>query len=56
MNKKLAFDTPISSFSSEHLEAIAKILADTGSGLTGSEIQRHLNNCLIPDIDSENTK
>lgn len=38
------------------LEAVAKILGDTDSGLTGSEIGNILANLSIPDVDSSNTK
>lgn len=47
---------PIPPFSNEHLEAICKIIADTSTGLTGSEIGHTLTKCGIPDIDSKNTK
>ena len=43
-------------FNEEHLEAISKILANTTTGLTGSEIRYNLEKCGIPDIDSKNTK
>ncbi len=43
-------------FSSEHLEAIAKVLADTAEGLTGSEIAHTLAKCRVQDVDSTNTK
>lgn len=41
---------------SEVLEMICKIIADTDSGLTGSEISKKLMDSRIPDIDSANTK
>jgi len=46
----------VSSFSAEHLEAIARILGDTDHGLTGSQIGHLLAACNIPDVDSSNTK
>lgn len=36
-------------FDSQHLTSIAKILADTSEGLTGSEIGYLLQDCKIPD-------
>ena len=43
-------------FSSEHLEAIAKVLGDTNDGLTGTEIGHTLATCRVPDVDAANTK
>jgi uncharacterized protein (TIGR02391 family) len=43
-------------FKSEHLTSIAKILADTSSGLTGSQIGHLLAECQVPDIDPSMTK
>ncbi len=43
-------------FRDEHLEAICKILADSSTGLTGSEIGHTLAKCEIPDVDPTNTK
>jgi uncharacterized protein (TIGR02391 family) len=43
-------------FSGQQLEAIAKVLADTETGLTGSEIGHILDDCRIPDINPEMTK
>lgn len=43
-------------FLSQYLESIAKILADTDSGLKGSEIERALVECHIPDVDPGLTK
>jgi RHS repeat-associated protein len=48
--------TTVEPFDNQYLEAIAKILADTSSGLTGSEIERLLRQCEIEDIDPTNTK
>jgi uncharacterized protein (TIGR02391 family) len=44
------------SFSHAHLEAICLALADTATGLTGSEIGRFLAQARVQDQDSENTK
>ena len=38
------------------IESISKILADTKSGFTGSQIGKILYECRIDDIDSTNTK
>lgn len=43
-------------FDAEQLESLAKVLADTDSGLTGSEIGHLLAGCSIPDTDPANTK
>jgi uncharacterized protein (TIGR02391 family) len=43
-------------FSSQHMEAICRVLADTESGLTGSEIGYLLQDCQIPDPDPAMTK
>lgn len=51
MNKKLA--PPIKS---EILEMICKVIADTNKGLTGSEIEKKLSDCKIPDINPLMTK
>jgi len=47
---------PVPPFPGEQLEAICRIIADTSTGLTGSEIGHTLAKCGIPDVDSENTK
>ncbi len=39
----------ISNFTSDQLETICKVLADTGDGLTGTEIGRMLEQCGIKD-------
>jgi len=36
-------------FPAERLEAISKVLGDTGSGLTGTQIDQFLLNCRIPN-------
>jgi uncharacterized protein (TIGR02391 family) len=43
-------------FNPQQLEAIARILADTDSGLTGSQIGYLLQDCKIPDVTPEMTK
>ena len=43
-------------FDSQHLQAIAQVLADTESGLTGSQIGYLLRDSNIPDVDPTNTK
>lgn len=43
-------------FSPQHLEAICRVLADTETGLTGSEIGYLLQDCRIPDPDPAMTK
>ena len=43
-------------FSPQQLEAIAKILADTGAGLSGSQIGYLLQDCKIPDVNPDMTK
>jgi uncharacterized protein (TIGR02391 family) len=48
--------TRVPPFDAQHLQSIAEILADTESGLTGSEIGYLLANCKLPDPDPEMTK
>ncbi len=43
-------------FESEHLTSIAKILADTAEGLTGSQIEHMLRECRITDPSPTMTK
>src|SRR5262245_19291213 len=43
-------------FSAQQLQAMSKVLAETETGLTGSEIAHLLADCRIPDIDESNTK
>ncbi|MBI1813569.1 MAG: TIGR02391 family protein [Deltaproteobacteria bacterium] len=43
-------------FESEHLTSIARILADTAEGLTGSQIEHMLRECRIPDPSPGMTK
>ncbi len=43
-------------FDGQQLEAIARVLAATEGGLTGTEIAAVLSDCGIPDIDANNTK
>lgn len=46
----------VAPFDSEHLTSIAKIVADTAEGLTGSEIEHMLRECRIPDPTPSMTK
>jgi hypothetical protein len=48
--------TRIPPFPAERLEAISKVLADTETGLTGSEIDHLLRNCDIPNSTPDVTK
>ena len=43
-------------FDAQHLTAIAKVLADTSGGLTGSEIGYLLRDCKVPDVTPADTK
>jgi uncharacterized protein (TIGR02391 family) len=43
-------------FNPQQLEAIAKILGDTATGLTGSQIGYILQDCRIPDVSPDMTK
>jgi len=43
-------------FNAQHLESIARILADTETGLTGSQIGYLLTDCKIPDTNPDMTK
>jgi uncharacterized protein (TIGR02391 family) len=52
----IEFKNKIPPFEAEHLESIAKIIADTDSGLTGTQIGNILTNVRIPDVDPQNTK
>lgn len=47
---------PIPKFPANNLQRICDVLADTGAGLTGSEIGRYLEQVGISDIDQKNTK
>jgi len=47
---------PVAPFDAPTLEAIARVIADTHYGLTGSQIQYNLRQCSIPDVDPGNTK
>jgi len=42
---------PIPPFDASTLEAIAKVLADTERGLTGTQLEHRLSQCRIPDVD-----
>ncbi len=46
----------IAPFDPSTLEAIAKVVADTERGLTGTQIEHKLRQCQIPDVDPTNTK
>ncbi|HBN8638009.1 TPA: TIGR02391 family protein [Pseudomonas aeruginosa] len=46
----------IAPFSSQHLEAVSRVLADTERGLSGSQIGRLLQDTRVPDVDPSNTK
>lgn len=46
----------VAPFESEHLTSIAKILADTAEGLTGSQIEHMLRECQVPDPTPTMTK
>lgn len=52
----ITFNKRIPPFPAERLEAIARVLADTTEGLTGSEIDHLLRNCDIPNPTPEMTK
>ena len=43
-------------FEAQHLTSIAKVLADTEHGLTGSQIGYLLQDCEIPDVAPDQTK
>ena len=43
-------------FDPQQLEAIARILADTGSGLTGAQIGYILRDCKVTDVTPDMTK
>jgi uncharacterized protein (TIGR02391 family) len=43
-------------FNSRELEAVARILGDTASGLTGSEIGYILRDCNVRDVNADMTK
>lgn len=46
----------IESFDSQHLEAACQVLADTQRGLTGSQIERLLQEIKVEDVSPELTK
>jgi hypothetical protein len=43
-------------FDSQHLEAVCRVLADTQQGLTGSQIQRLLQEIKVEDVSPELAK
>ncbi|HAU36524.1 MAG TPA: TIGR02391 family protein [Phycisphaerales bacterium] len=52
----LRYRERIDPFDAQHLESIARVLADTSDGLTGSQIGYLLQDCRIPDTDPTMTK
>ena len=52
----VTFKQRVPEFDAQRLEAIAKVLADTETGLTGSQIGYLLQDCQIPDPDPSITK
>lgn len=46
----------IAPFSSQHLEAACRVLADTERGLSGAQIERLLQDIRVLDVDPGNTK
>ncbi|WP_449105456.1 TIGR02391 family protein [Pseudomonas mohnii] len=46
----------IARFTSQHLEAACRVLADTDRGLSGTQIGYLLQDIRVPDIDPTNTK
>lgn len=46
----------IAPFTSQHLEAACRVLADTDHGLSGTQIGYLLQDIRVPDIDPTNTK
>lgn len=53
---KVAVKNIIETFTAQELESISRAIADTNTGLTGTEIGYVLQEARIPDIDSTNTK
>jgi uncharacterized protein (TIGR02391 family) len=52
----ITFRNRIPPFPAERLEAISRVLADTETGLTGSQIDHLLRNCDIPNPTPDMTK
>jgi hypothetical protein len=52
----LRFKERVDVFDAQQLTSIAKILADTTSGLTGSQIEHILQDCRMPDASPDMTK
>lgn len=50
------FNKRLPLFNPQQMEAIAKVLGDTATGLSGSEIRRNLLQSKIDDVDPKNTK
>src|SRR5579875_1305795 len=53
---QVVFKNRVPPFPAERLEAISKVLADTETGLTGSQIDNLLRNCNIPNPTPDMTK
>lgn len=56
LTESLVLGNRITPFSSQHLEAVSQVLADTERGLSGSQIGRLLQDTRVPDVDPNNTK
>lgn len=56
LTESLVLGNRIAPFSSQHLEAVSRVLADTERGLSGSQIGRLLQDTRVPDVDPSNTK
>jgi uncharacterized protein (TIGR02391 family) len=52
----LRFKERVNPFDTQQLTSIAKILADTTTGLTGSQIGHVLRDCRMPDVSPDITK
>ena len=52
----IVFKRKYPTFAQQHLEQIARILGNTDTGLTGSEIGHALASCQIKDVDPSNAK
>jgi hypothetical protein len=52
----LRFKQRIDPFDAQQLTSIAKILADTTTGLTSSQIEHMLQDCRMPDVSPDMTK
>jgi len=54
--ENIKYHQRVEPFNAQQLEAIAKVLADTIEGLTGTELGHLLRSCGIADTDPTNTK